>query len=608
MVVTLVPAKTLGFLGGFGGTRGVHALLAISFVLLLIVFGGFWAALMPLAVGVFAIITTNPALRVIAEFTDVSVFALNLTTALGLGLAIDYSLLILRRYHEEIATGAAHEVALAHAMATAGRTVAFSGITVAVALATLLVFPLYFLRSFAYAGVAVVIASLVGPLVITPAAITLLRSRLTAPSKGSAAAQGIWSRTAGWVQDHARVVAPLAILAMVALALTFGSVQFGTSDYRQLQPDVSVRQAQERIQADFPLTVPPFAVIAAGPTSKARQPQKTSAVLSAISALPGVTGVREVRSAQQSILVVEAAVDPMSTKARTLLASVREVDPAAQVGGSTAQLVDTENAIGSRFPLAIGVVLAAALILVFLLSESLLFRWSASSPTVSASPRCSVRSCGFFQGRYFSGWLGFTSTGYIDVSQPALMACVAMALSLDYGVFVVARLVEEHRHEPVMRTVLANALQRTGGVVGATALILSNVLVAIGTSSITNTKMLGLGVALAVLVDATAMRAVVVPACLALLGDAVSKATLTGVVKTLVARGWMAKLSRTDDRRLVELRLTAAGRELMEDLSPKFNAIGAAVVKGVPSPQKREMTDTLRSIVTALEDPAPTAG
>lgn len=494
--------------------------IPITFLLLLLVFGGLAGALLPLGVGIFAIVTTQAVLRLIAAFTPVSVFALNLTTALGLGLAIDYALLIVRRYGEERNSGRDHELALRNTMGSAGRTVAYSGLTVASALAVMLIFPLYFLRSFAYAGVVVVLASMLGALVITPVAMTVLQKRLGRPSRRARRIQARPARQSGWltltlwVIRRAVIVAPLSIIALVLVALPFASVRFGNSDERQLQPSAAVRQAQTVIEQTMPAGHPPLAIVSVPAGASAADVQAR------LHGLAGIDDVTSVRTADSTFLVVSSALAPLSQPAQQLVHSVRaEVSPYA-VGGDTAALIDTKSAISSRLPWALLLVLAAALILVFLLTGSVLL------PVVTVITNGLSLSAMFgaivwvFQDGHLSGLLGFTPTGTIDVSLPALLTCVAFGLSMDYGVFVVARLVEEHRHGGDMTQVLSRGMTRTSGLITAAALILSTVLVAIGTSSITNTKMLGLGLALAVIVDATVVRGVVLPAVLTLLGPA----------------------------------------------------------------------------------------
>lgn len=492
--------------------------LPITFLVLLVVFGGFWAALLPVGVGVFAILTTNAVLRGIAAVTDVSVFALNLTTALGLGLAIDYALLIVRRYREELTGGRPRADALATTLRTAGRTVAVSGVTVAVALAAMLLFPLYFLRSFAYAGVAVVVLAGVGALVVVPAAITLLGRRLD-PSRRARAThsrpvlEGAWARVSLWASRHARVVAPLTVGVLLLVAVPFAGVNPGVADERQLPASSPVRQVQQDVRAEVRAATGPAATVALPPGAD------PAAVVGQVRAVGGVTGATVVPTPTGALLLVDAGTTPV-TDTTDLVDQLRSaVGPSGGlVGGPAAELVDTRAAIARGLPVALTVILAASLILVFLLTGSAVLPLLAVAANALSLTVMLGAIVWVFQDGHLSGLLGFTPTGFIDVSLPLLMVSVAFGLSMDYGVFVLARVVEEHHRGGDHTTVVARALQRTGGVIAAAAVILSVVLVAIGTSQITNTKMLGLGVALAVLVDATVVRCLVMPAALTLLG------------------------------------------------------------------------------------------
>ncbi|WP_030749890.1 MMPL family transporter [Streptomyces griseus] len=506
--------------------------LPLTLVLLVMVFGSAVAALLPLGVGIVAILGTNAVLRGITEFTDVSVFAQNLTTALGLGLAIDYALFVVRRYREELAAGADPAAAVRTTLRTAGRTVLFSALTVAVSLAAMLVFPQYFLRSFAYAGIAVVLLAATAALTLLPAALVLLGHRVDAldlrrllrrrtPAKAGAAAGG-WSRAAGLVMRRAPVFAVLTTAGLVLLGLPFLGVKFGTADDRQLPATASSRVVQEELRTGFPgdpggsLTV-----LAEG----AATPAEYTAYRERIAALDGVvrvdgpvvSGTGAGAHASYSVIPEGSAVGDAAQRA---VGALRAADApfTTSVTGQAAVLVDSKDAIGERLPWAAAVIVLVTLLLVFLLTGSVLIPLQAVVLNALSLTAMFGAVVWVFQDGHLSGLLGFTATGDIETTLPVLMFCVAFGLSMDYGVFLLSRVKEEYDatgdHEGAVRFGLA----RTGGLITAAAVILAVVMVAIGTSRVTNTKMLGLGVALAVLMDAMVVRSLLVPAVMKLTG------------------------------------------------------------------------------------------
>ncbi|WP_129838226.1 MMPL family transporter [Streptomyces sp. RFCAC02] len=534
--------------------------LPITLLILVLVFGGVVAALLPLGVGIVAILGTNAAVRVITEFTDVSVFAQNLTTALGLGLAIDYALLIVRRYREELAAGAEPADAVATTVRTAGRAVLFSALTVAVSLSAMLVFPLYFLRSFAYAGISVVILAAAAALTLLPALLMLLGHRVDAlrirrrrnrPAAGPAEEGRGWLRIARASVGRAPLFAIGTTVVLVVIGLPFLNVQFGTTDDRQLPQGAEARVAQDVIRSDFDSSATATVEIVAREADSARETvaDALDRYAVALSGLPGVsyvdTPVGTYEDGEQTVsptpahsvradagmshisVVPDSGMEISSPEAGTLVGSVREIGARAEfrdfetlVGGEAAVLADSKEAISSRLLWAGVIIVGASLVLMFLLTGSLFI------PVMSVVLNALSLTAMFgavvwvFQDGNLSGLLGFTATGTIEVTLPVLMFCVAFGLSMDYGVFLLSRVTEEYRRSGDSRAAIIAGVQRTGGVITAAALILSVVLVAIGTSRITNTKMLGLGVALAVIVDSTVVRGLLVPAVMRLGGRA----------------------------------------------------------------------------------------
>ncbi|MFD6142665.1 MMPL family transporter [Promicromonospora sp. NPDC060271] len=538
--------------------RAELIVLPITLVILLVVFGGFLAAGLPLAVGLASVMGTNAVLMGLTLFTDVSVFSINLTTALGLGLAIDYALLVVRRFREELVATDDVATAVHNTVGSAGRTVLYSAITVAAALSSLLIFPLYFLRSFAYAGVAVVALSALAALLVLPAVLTLLgdrlrpgRSRLsrrrkaaappTAPATPATATGGptvgAWASWTRSVMRHRWVVALTVGAGLLILALPFRGVAFGEADFRQLAEDSPVRAAQQLLRDEFTSGGESMATLMLPAGSDT---DDIDAVRDAVLRIDGVDDVEPVPGTGASVstvvgdLVVPAPGDhpvlltvtadadiPLaSARAQEMAREIRALPEAENfsVGGQPATLVDSQDSIGSLLPIALAIAIGSALVIVFLLTGSVVLPLQAVLANGLSLTAMLGAIVWVFQDGNLAGLLGFTPTGYIDTTVPVLMACVAFGLSMDYGVFLLARTVEEHRRTGDLREAVATAMQRTGGVITAAALILATVLIAIGSSRIANTQMLGFGVALAVLVDATVVRTTLVPAFMALTG------------------------------------------------------------------------------------------
>ncbi|MFG2993305.1 MMPL family transporter [Streptomyces sp. NPDC048257] len=509
--------------------------LPVTLVLLVLVFGSAVAALLPLGVGIVAILGTNAVLRGLTEVTDVSVFAQNLTTALGLGLAIDYALFIVRRFREELAAGRDPVAAVGATLRTAGRTVLFSALTVAVSLSAMLFFPMYFLRSFAYAGVAVVLLAAAAALILLPAALVLLGHRVNAldlrrlwrrgrPVRAEAAETGRgWGRTAALVMRRAPVFAVATTVGLLLLGIPFIGVTFGSVDDRQLPKDAPSHVVQEQIRDGFPGSPGGgLTVLAEG----APGPDRLAAYRDRLAALPGVVRVDgPVGSATGSAYAsfsVAVEGEAMGPRAQDLVDEVRAVDAGfkTSVTGQAAVLVDAQKAIAGALPWAAALVVLATLLLVFLLTGSLLIPLQAVLLNALSLTAMFGAVVWVFQEGHLSGLLSFTATGDIETTLPVLMFCIAFGLSMDYGVFLISRIKEEYDrtgdHESAVRTGLA----RTGGLITAAAVILAVVMVAIGTSRVTNTKMLGLGIALAVLMDAMVVRSLLVPAVMKLTGRA----------------------------------------------------------------------------------------
>ncbi|MFF9910279.1 MMPL family transporter [Streptomyces sp. NPDC013457] len=531
--------------------------LPVTLVLLVMVFGSAVAAMLPLGIGIVAILGTNAVLRGLTELTDVSVFAQNLTTALGLGLAIDYALFVVRRFREELGRGADTRTAVATTLRTAGRTVLFSALTVAASLSAMLVFPQYFLRSFAYAGIAVVLLAAVAALTLLPAALMLLGERVNALDlrrlfkRRSRAAEGAepgrarpgaaepagarssrsaeaeakepgagWARTAALVMRRAPVFAVLTTAGLVLLGLPFLGAKFGTVDDRQLPTTAESRVVQDELRDGFPGSPGGgLTVLAEGGAI----PAEYAGYRERIAALDGVVrvdGPMASGAGSPAYFTVIPEGEGVGETAQRVVGELRAADAPfdTSVTGGAALLVDSKDAIGDRLPWAGAIIVVVTLLLVFLLTGSVLIPIQAVVLNGLSLTAMFGAVVWVFQEGHLSGFLGFTPTGDIETTLPVLMFCVAFGLSMDYGVFLISRIKEEYDatgdHDHAVRF----GLRRTGGLITAAAVILAVVMVAIGTSRVTNTKMLGLGVALAVLMDAMVVRSLLVPAVMKLTG------------------------------------------------------------------------------------------
>ncbi|MFF3937818.1 MMPL family transporter [Streptomyces phaeofaciens] len=517
-------------------TRAELIALPVTLVLLVMVFGSAIAALLPLGIGIVAILGTNAVLSGLTAFTDVSVFAMNLTTALGLGLAIDYALFIVRRFREELATGADPHTAIGTTLRTAGRTVLFSALTVAVSLAAMLVFPQYFLRSFAYAGMAVVLLAAAAALILLPAALLLLGDRVNAldlrrvfrrkggaaGSEGPGAAEDGkgWARTADLVMRRAPFFALGTTAVLVLLGLPFLGVKFGTADDRQLPSSAESHVVQQHIRDGFPGNPGGgLEILAEGKAT----PAQYAAYKERVAALPEVVRVDgPLVSGDAAYFTVLPRGEAVDDVAQRLVGDLRATQAPfdTKVTGAAAVLVDSKHAIGAQLPWAVAFIAIVTLFLVFLLTGSVLIPLQAVLLNALSLTAMFGAVVWIFQDGHLSGPLAFTSPGSIETTLPVLMFCVAFGLSMDYGVFLLSRIKEEYDRTGDHERAVRLGLRRTGGLITAAAVILAVVMVAIGTSRVTNTKMLGLGIALAVLMDAMVVRSLLVPAIMRLTGRA----------------------------------------------------------------------------------------
>jgi RND superfamily putative drug exporter len=524
--------------------------IPLTLVALVAVFGGVVAALVPVLLGLGAILMTLAILFVIASLTDVSVFALNLTTALGLGLAIDYSLFIISRLREERAAGHDDRVALSRTLQTAGRTIAFSASTVAVSLAALFLFPAPYLRSFAFAGVIVVTMAALTSLVVLPAVLAVLGPRIDAlpvfrhrgTERADASETGFWHSQALRVMAHPWPIAIVISGILVVFAIPFLRIESGMVDDRVLPASLTSRQALDVIREEFESRESSALVAVAEGVDAAEAEDAIDAYARDLAALPGVARVDaatgyyladsvappdDLSAGRFALdggtwLSIVPSAEPLSAEGEALAHAVRDLDPDldVEVGGPSAELVDAKQTLEDRLPLALGLIALTTFVLLFMMTGSLLVPVKALVLNMLSLTATFGAIVWIFQDGRFAGFLDFTPTGSIDTFTPLLMFCVAFGLSMDYEVFVLSRIKEEYDLTGDNTHAVAVGLQKTGRIVTAAAALLAIVFIGIATSSVTVVKMLGVGLTLAVLVDAFLIRATLVPALMQLAGRA----------------------------------------------------------------------------------------
>lgn len=524
--------------------RAESIAVPLTAILLIFVLGSVVAAGLPFLVAIGTILGSFLVLYLISLATDVSIFSLNLVTGLGLALGIDYALLIINRFREELSAGRAVPDAVATTVNTAGKTVFVSGLTVAVALASLLFFPQYFLRSFGYAGIAVSVLAVLGALTAIPALLAILGPRINKLKvrRGDLTPMddGGWARLARFVMRRPwpvliGSVAFLLVLAAPALGAVFGQV-----DERALPADNPVAQAGQVLREEFPGNEnAPYDIV----LIDAGSPDDVRAYAAQVSQLEQVERVTtptdiiidgqvvapnpqpDTWTTGDDVRVAAVGnVPPIDPAGEQLLADIRDIPaPAAEVlvGGVAAEWADATQSILDRFWLVIGWLALTTLVILFLYTGSILIPVKAFALNLlSLSAALGVLVWVFQDGRL--SWLTgeYTVTGTIDMSTLVLVGVIAFALSMDYEVFMLSRITEEHAAGKDTTEAVAFGLQRTGRIITAAALLIAIVFAAFLTSGATNIKQLGLGVTVAILLDATVVRALLVPAFMRIAGRA----------------------------------------------------------------------------------------
>ena len=531
--------------------------IPLSFVVLVWVFGGLLAAALPLAVGCFSILGSMAVLRAITSVTDVSIFALNLTVAMGLALAIDYTLLIISRFRDELAEGTGREEALTRTMATAGRTVLFSATTVALSMVPMALFPMYFLKSLAYAGVAVVAFAALAAIVVTPAAIALLGDRLDSldvrrlgrrlrgrPEPGPRPVEEtFWYRSTKLVVRHAIPIALAIIAVLLVLGAPFLGIKWGFPDDRLLPESAAARQVGDELRTNFAVdserdvivVIPDMAGVTTAEVGRYAATLSRLPDVSSVSAPMGrfvngapagppaaATGIKD----GSAFLTVQSTA-PLFTQASEMqLDRLHAVAPPAgrhvEMTGTAQINHDSSNAVTSRLPAVLGIIAAITFVLLFLLTGSVVLPLKSLSLNILSLSAAFGALVWIFQDGHLGG-LGTTASGTLAANVPVLLFCLAFGLSMDYEVFLLSRIREFWLASPSQTRAdndeaVALGLARTGRVVTAAALLMSISFAALIAAQVAFMRMMGVGLTLAVLVDATLVRMVLLPAFMHVLG------------------------------------------------------------------------------------------
>ena len=499
--------------------------IPLTFLFLLFVFGGLIASAMPVVVAISAILGAFVILYLISLATGVSIFALNLITGLGMGLGIDYSLLMVNRFREELKSGKSVEEAVAQTVKTAGRTVFFSGITVMISLASLMFFPQMFLKSFGYGGVAVVAIAIVGALIPLPAILALLGTKIdkfvVRKSAITPKEDGRWAHTARFVMKRPVAVVFLSLLILGTIASPIKDIVFSQVDTRVLPASDKAAIAAQVGLDKFPgEQANPIEIIVPNGASKM---VAINSFVSDLANVPGVINIGAPETIGTDVRI--AAIHNMGARtpaAEKMITEIRalNVPEGTLVGGVAADYADSQIGIAKTLPLALGWIAIGTLILLFMFTGSIILPIKAVILNLLSLSATLGAMTWIFIGDNFTWLVGsFTNTGSIDTSIVILIAVVAFGLSMDYEVFLLSRIKEEHDAGHSNIESVALGLQKSARIITAAAVILSVVFAIFMTSGVTSIKTMGFGVAFAILLDATLVRALLVPALMRLFGE-----------------------------------------------------------------------------------------
>ena len=499
--------------------------IPLTFILLVFVFGGLVASAMPLLVGVSAILGSLLVIYLLTLFTGVSVFALNLITGLGLGLGIDYSLLVVNRFREELHAGKTVDEAIKKTVATAGKTVFYSGLTVVITLAALMLFPLMYLKSFGYAGVTVVVMAVLGALIALPALLAILGKRIdkAVVRKGALTPKenGRWAQTARFVMRKPVPVVVLSLVILTVLAAPIKNIVFSQVDSRVLPASNPAAYAAQLITERFPgQEGNPIEVIIPGGASKIEQIKNYTQEIAKVA---GVVRVGEPQILGNDVRVIAVHdMGPRTPAAEALIKEIRLIPSPDQtlIGGVAADYADTQIGIAKTMPWALTWIAIGVLVLLFVFTGSIILPIKAVILNIlSLAATMGVITWIFVEGNL--KWLvgDFTTTGSVDTGSIILVAVVAFGLSMDYELFLLSRIKEEHDVGRSNIESVATGLQRSARIITAAAGLLAIVFASFVLSGVTSIKMLGFGVAFAIILDATLVRALLVPALMRLFGE-----------------------------------------------------------------------------------------
>jgi len=498
--------------------------IPLTFILLVLVFGAMAASAMPLLVGVSAILGAFFLLYLISLFTSVSVYALNLTTGLGLGLGIDYALLIVNRFREELHRGKNVEDSIVATMASAGKTVFYSGLTVLVTLFSLTFFPLPFLKSFGYAGVSVVAIAVTGALFGLPPILAMLGKKVDKGTVRKSAIthkdEGRWAQTARLVMKRPVAVVLLSLVILGILATPIKDIAFSQGDARILPASNPAAVATAIQESRFESNIATIDIIVLDGANKENE---ISSYIEKVKQVNGIVSVAAPRVIGNDIQITAyESMLPRSPEAQQLINNLRDLPSptGTLIGGVAADYTDTQNGISQTLPLALGWIAISVLILLFVFTGSIILPIKAVLLNVMSLAATMGALTWIFVGGHLQWLVGsFTVTGSLDTSIVILIFVVVFGLSMDYELFLLSRIREEHLLGKSNIESVAIGLQRSARIITAAAVLLAVVFAAFVTSGVTSIKMMGFGVAFAVVLDATLIRALLVPALMRLLGE-----------------------------------------------------------------------------------------
>jgi RND superfamily putative drug exporter len=498
--------------------------IPLTFILLVLVFGAMAASAMPLIVGVSAILGAFFLLYLISLVTSVSIYSLNLTTGLGLGLGIDYALLIVNRFREELHRGKSVEDSIVDTMASAGKTVFYSGLTVLVTLLSLTFFPLPFLKSFGYAGVSVVAIAVAGALFGLPPILAMLGKKVNKGVVRKSAIEhkdeGRWAQTARLVMKRPVAVVLLSLIILGILAAPIKDIAFSQGDARILPASNPAAIATAIQESRFESNIATIDIIVLAGAGRENQ---ISSYIEEVKKVSGIVAVAEPQTIGNDIRITAyESMLPRSPEAQQLIHNLRDLPAPAGtlIGGVAADYTDTQDGISETLPLALGWIAISVLILLFVFTGSIILPIKAVLLNVMSLAATMGALTWIFVGGHLQWLVGsFTVTGTLDTSIVILIFVVVFGLSMDYELFLLSRIREEHLLGKSNIESVATGLQRSARIITAAAVLLAVVFAAFVTSGVTSIKMMGFGVAFAVVLDATLIRALLVPALMRLLGE-----------------------------------------------------------------------------------------